>query len=272
MSDNKKYYYLKLKDNFFESDNMILLESMKDGYLYSNILLKLYLKSLKDNGRLVLNGRIPYNSQMIANVTRHQVGTVERALKIFEELGLVETLDSGVIYMLDIQNFVGESSTEADRKREYRSRIEQEKTDMQVPGHLSGQMSDKNPPEIRDRDKDRDKNKYNVCFESVWKAYPRKKEKAAAYKAYSARLKDGYSEEELLKAAEAYAKECREKHTEERYIKHGKTFFGPSTPFIDYLDGQQSARTAPGQQDDFEEPSYYQYLGNRTPSPDDPFQ
>ena len=56
MSDNKKYYYLKLKENFFESDSMILLESMKDGYLYSNILMKLYLRSLKDNGRLMLNG------------------------------------------------------------------------------------------------------------------------------------------------------------------------------------------------------------------------
>ena len=38
MSDNKKYYYLKLKENFFDSDNMVLLESMQDGILYSNIL------------------------------------------------------------------------------------------------------------------------------------------------------------------------------------------------------------------------------------------
>lgn len=35
--DNKKYYYLKLKEDFFESDSMILLENMRDGYLYSNI-------------------------------------------------------------------------------------------------------------------------------------------------------------------------------------------------------------------------------------------
>ena len=47
MADNNKYYYLKLKDNFFDSDTMIILESMPDGYLYSNILLKLYLRSLK---------------------------------------------------------------------------------------------------------------------------------------------------------------------------------------------------------------------------------
>lgn len=93
MSDNKKYYYLKLKENFFESDSMILLESMKDGYLYSNILMKLYLRSLKDNGRLMLNGTIPYNSQMLASVTRHQVGTLEKALDIFKELGLTAVLE-----------------------------------------------------------------------------------------------------------------------------------------------------------------------------------
>ena len=50
MADNKKYYYLKLKDNFFDSDEMIVLESMPDGYIYSNILLKLYLRSLKYEG------------------------------------------------------------------------------------------------------------------------------------------------------------------------------------------------------------------------------
>ena len=126
--DNRKYYYLKLKDNFFESDSMVLLESMPDGYLYSNILLKLYLRSLKDNGRLMLNGAIPYNSRMLASVTRHQVGTVEKALDIFRELGLVEMLDSGAIYMMNIQNFIGRSSTEADRQREYHNRIESEKS------------------------------------------------------------------------------------------------------------------------------------------------
>ena len=51
MSDNRKYYYLKLKENYFDDDSVVLLESMQDGVLYSNILLKLYLKSLKHGGR-----------------------------------------------------------------------------------------------------------------------------------------------------------------------------------------------------------------------------
>ena len=56
---NRKYYYLKLKENFFDSDSIVLLEDMKDGILYSNILLKLYLKSLKNGGRLQLDEHIP---------------------------------------------------------------------------------------------------------------------------------------------------------------------------------------------------------------------
>ncbi|MGL5886584.1 MAG: phage replisome organizer N-terminal domain-containing protein, partial [Leuconostoc suionicum] len=46
MADNKKYYYIRLKDSFFDSDEIKLLESIpNDGYKFSNILLKMYLKS-----------------------------------------------------------------------------------------------------------------------------------------------------------------------------------------------------------------------------------
>lgn len=127
MSDNKKYYYLRLKDNFFDSDELKILESMKDGYLYSNILLKLYLRSLKNDGKLVVNERIPYNAEMLASVTGHQVGTIKQALSMFKELGLIEVLENGAIYMLDIQNFIGKGSTEADRQRLYDRRISEER-------------------------------------------------------------------------------------------------------------------------------------------------
>ena len=153
MADNKKYYYLKLKENFFDSDELILLESQPDGYLYSNILLKLYLRSLKNNGKLMFNDRIPYNAEILSKVTRHNVAVVEKALYLFEELGLIEKLSNGAIYMLDIQNFIGKSSTEADRKRNYRNAITDEKTlllndNCTNVGQMSQQTSDKNPPEI----------------------------------------------------------------------------------------------------------------------------
>ena len=124
MADNKKYYYLKLKDNFFESDEAIILESMPDGYIYSNILLKLYLRSLKNNGLLMFNDLIPYNAQMLATITRHHIGVIEKAIQIFQQLRLIDILDNGAIYMTNIQNFVGQSSTNADRMRESRQQLQ----------------------------------------------------------------------------------------------------------------------------------------------------
>ncbi|AZR98213.1 phage replisome organizer N-terminal domain-containing protein [Streptococcus suis] len=141
MADNKKYYYLKLKDNFFESDEAIILESMPDGYIYSNILLKLYLRSLKNNGILMFNDLIPYNAQMLATITRHHVGVIEKAIQIFQQLRLIEILDNGAIYMTNIQNFVGKSSTDADRKRAEYNKIKR-------VGEISTIETDKTPPEI----------------------------------------------------------------------------------------------------------------------------
>ncbi|NQS63499.1 prephenate dehydrogenase [Streptococcus suis] len=141
MADNKKYYYLKLKDNFFESDEAIILESMPDGYIYSNILLKLYLRSLKNNGVLMFNDLIPYNAQMLATITRHHVGVIEKAIQIFQQLRLIEILDNGAIYMTNIQNFVGKSSTDADRKRVEYNKIKR-------VGEISTIETDKTPPEI----------------------------------------------------------------------------------------------------------------------------
>ena len=145
MADNRKYYYLKLKENFFDSDSIVLLEDMKDGILYSNILLKLYLKSLKYGGTLQLDENIPYTAQMIATITRQQVGTVERALQIFMKLGLVEPLDNGALYMSNIELFIGQSSTEGERKRRARMKISEQK---RLSGQVSEAKADICPPEI----------------------------------------------------------------------------------------------------------------------------
>jgi len=47
MAENRRFYYLKLKEGFYNSETMVVLESMPDGLLYSNLLLKMYLMSLK---------------------------------------------------------------------------------------------------------------------------------------------------------------------------------------------------------------------------------
>ena len=228
MSDNKKYYYLKLKENFYERDEMIMLESMADGYMYSNILLKLYLRSLKNDGKLLFNNRIPYNVNMLANVVRMPVAIVEKALCLFKDLELIEILDNGAIYMLDIQNFIGESSTEADRKRGYRKQIETEK--LLLTGQAVGQMSDKNPPE-KEKEKERDleidninsevdtpqdekkpKHNYNEIAREVIEYLNTTANKnfktttKSNLQMIAARLKEGYTKEDLFKVIDNMTK------------------------------------------------------------------
>lgn len=147
---NKHYYYMRLKENFFDDADIVALESMENGILYSNILLKLYLKSLRDEGRLMLRGTIPYSTSMIAALTRHKEETVEKALKIFQDMNIIEVLDSGAIFMLEVQNYIGKSSTEADRKREFDRRMADEK-EGEKSRRKVGEISEKSPPENRDK-------------------------------------------------------------------------------------------------------------------------
>lgn len=96
----------------------------------------------------MFNERIPFNPQMLSTIVRHPVGVVEKALKAFVDLGLVEVMDNGAIYMLDIQNFIGKTTTEADRIKAYRSKINKEKGLVSNDTPKLVQMYDKSTPEL----------------------------------------------------------------------------------------------------------------------------
>lgn len=167
MTENRRYYYLKLKEGFYNSETMVILESMQDGLFYSNLLLKMYLMALKSNGVLMLNDHLPHTPQTIATFARHQIGTVERALKVFIEFGLVEVLTDGAFYMTDMQLLIGQSSTEGERKKKERTRLQRQKL-------LPSGMVDKCPSILEYRDKEiRDKSIEN-----------RERERARAYGRY----------------------------------------------------------------------------------------
>ena len=159
MAENKKYYFLKLKEDFFDQREIVVLESSKDGVLYVNILLKLYLKSLQHDGKLLLNEMTPLSAEMIAPITRHEVGTVERAMRAFMQLGLVEVLEDSTYYMPEIQEMTGKGSSDAERKARYRRLRAEGNTPLLADKNTGmGQnwdnvppVSQFCPPEIRDK-------------------------------------------------------------------------------------------------------------------------
>jgi len=238
MADNRKYYYLKLKESFFEDAKVISLQHVTErdengkefpvGYLYCDILLKMYLMSLQTEGKLLIEDSVPYSAELIASMCRHDVETVRKALEQFKRFKLIEVIENGAIYMTDIQNYVGKSSTEADRVRKYRSRIKED-------GNCVISKPKSEEIQIEEPEPEKKAKEYPKDFEEFWKTYPRHADKGQAYMKYKARIKDGFSPEELLTAARNYAEKCRRDRTEDKYIKHGKTFLGENTPFMDYL-------------------------------------
>ena len=167
MAENRKYYFLKLKEDFFDQREIVVLEGSKDGILYVNILLKLYLKSLQHNGKLLLNEQTPLSAEMIALLTRHEVGTVERAMRAFMQLGLVVVQENDIYYMPEIEQMTGKGSSDAERKARYRRQkaeentllLEDKNTDMGQNWDNVPPVSQIFPPEIRDKSiENRDKN------------------------------------------------------------------------------------------------------------------
>src|SRR5574344_2182612 len=140
MSENHKYYYLKLKDNFFDSEEMKLLATMKNGKEYQILYLKLCLLSLENDGALMFKGMIPYDFSMISTITNMSIDTVKTALELFKKIGLVTVTDTGTIYMSDIQLLIGQSTTEAERQQKYRQRTTNVDTNVQ---HLCNKSSNK---------------------------------------------------------------------------------------------------------------------------------
>lgn len=62
-------------------------------------------------------------------------------------------------------------------------------------------------------------------FEKLWKLYPRKKGKEAAFKHYKKAIKSGSSNKEIQEGILEYQKEIEFNQITEEYIKHGSTWF-----------------------------------------------
>ena len=158
MSQNKKYYWLKLRDDFFERDEVKIIEGQQNGKDYIIFYMKLLLKSVKTEGELYFRDAIPYSPQMLATITGTNIDTVKVAVDLFTSLGLMEKWSNGTLFMLETQNMIGSESKWANYKRVERSKKEQIG---QCPN-----MSKKSPIEI---DKEIESEKYEKLNQQLLK-------------------------------------------------------------------------------------------------------
>lgn len=136
--DKTKFYWLQLKEDFFDDDVIEWLENRPNGEKYSNFYLKLCLKSLKTNGILIKrvgNMLIPYNAETLLKLTGvKDIDTVKVAMDLLLKSGIVRVLENGEIYLEQIQEMIGSKSVGALKKEQQRM--------------LGGQKVDNCPPKI----------------------------------------------------------------------------------------------------------------------------
>ena len=244
MAGPKKYYWLKLKKDFFKRHDIRIIEDMPNGKEYVLLYLKLLVERISHEGCLRFSDTIPYNEQMISTITNTNIDIVRTAMKLFEQLHMIELLDDETIYMSEVNNLVGVETEWAKKKRIYREKqslIEDrqktvkglEKDIVRQEKEIEKEIEiDKDIKSIVQNDctKKVKKAEIDSFFESVWKLYPTKRGKGQVSDAKKKKLYEvGY--ENLKLAIQRYTDELSKE--EWRKPQNGSTFF--NSGYIDYL-------------------------------------
>lgn len=120
MEENKKYYWLKLKRDFFKRHDIRIIEEMPNGKDYVLFYLKLLLESVDHEGTLRFSDAVPYNEQMLSVITNTNVDIVRSAMKVFIELKMVDVFDDQTIYMSEVEKLIGSEAWSTERSRRCR--------------------------------------------------------------------------------------------------------------------------------------------------------
>ena len=196
---DKRYYWIKLKTDFFNLNEIDFLLSQKNGCEYIVLYQMLCLNSANNNGELcskIGEMIIPYNVEKIVRDTKHfDFDTVTVALELFKRLGLIYEETDNVLKIANFAEMVGSETAWAEKKRLYRA------THPQLAEDNARTLSDKRKRldieiEIeKDIDKEIDIDKINYqqiadMYNEICISFPRLKSLSdARKKAIKARLK-----------------------------------------------------------------------------------
>lgn len=118
----KQKYWIKLEKDFLNSSQIKVVKNMENGKDYIIFYLALMLESTNNEGHLRFSELVPYNESMLASITDTNVDVVRSAMKIFQELGMIQVLTDGTIFLPDVPKRVGKECESAERVRLYRQR------------------------------------------------------------------------------------------------------------------------------------------------------
>lgn len=233
MGENKKYYWLKLMNDFFTQPRIKKLRRIAGGDTYTIIYLKLQLLSLKNDGVLIFEGIEDNVIEELALTIDEDVDNVQVTFHYLLNQGLIEQIDDEHYLMTETQYLIGSETASTIRSRKSREKkkmlqsntnatncnieieLEKEKElDIELEKDINNSID---IPSTSKSDDDLLKEE----FEILWHNYPKKIGKPKAlekYKKYRKSKKDDYCTfEEVQAGLEKYLK----------YIEQNKEWYRP---------------------------------------------
>ena len=119
-TSNKRYYWLQLKENFFNSKEMKLMRKLPGGEEITIIYLKIMLTSLENEGVIFYEGLAEDLAEELALEIGEDVESIRMALMFMEKKRLITTNDNYSYKLEQVPELVGSETASARRVRKHR--------------------------------------------------------------------------------------------------------------------------------------------------------
>ena len=214
----KKYYWLKLKETYFDNPKIKMLRKIAGGDTFTIIYLKMQLMSIRDEGILKYEGIDTDFVNEIALKIDEDVENVKVVLSYLEKQSLIDFNENqNEMILYEASQSIGSECESAERVRAFRERQKMlQCNESETAGLISNiSISKSNSNSI-----------YEKEFEEIWSIYPNKQGKSKALKSYIKARKDGVEMQTIRQGVQNYADHCRSYATDKQFISHGDTWFG----------------------------------------------
>ena len=210
----KKYYWLKLKDNFFNQKEVKKLRRIAGGDTYTIIYLKMQLLSIKKDGIIEFEGTEKDLAEQLSYEIDEDLNNIQVTLSFLKVNNLIEEISENNFLLTKVPDCIGKEGASAERVRRHRERKallekEKEQKTLQCNGEVTNSNNTviKSNTEIeKEKEIEKDNNISKDIFinkvVSEWNSIgvsPIKLIRGTRQKMLNARIKE-YSEEGVLQA------------------------------------------------------------------------
>ena len=253
---DKKFYWIKLKTDFFNRADIDFLLSQQNGCQYVVLYQMLCLNTANNDGKLetrIGEVIVPFNAEKVVRDCKYfDIDTVNVAMTLYRKMGLIYEQEDGTLRISKYEEMVGSETSSAKAMREWRNKkkllqcdnnvIEEKDIDNRDQIIENKEEEIDIDPDTEKKKKKKKKKKDNEIppkqleeeFETLWKLYPRKNSKKDALRHYKTSRNKGTEYNDVLNGLYAFLDYIKVNKIEIQYIKHGSTWFNEECWNDDY--------------------------------------